>query len=305
MATLFDSLQKKLSQPNDVPGLGLAPQQKTVADSLRAKAGKATAGAGPRASNLGEQSAIATGTAALGQAQTAGQILSTQIGAQVEDQRAKTQAAENQLASNERIANTALANASQGANEAVAGQEQMALDSLGQNETLKVEQINTRADQALREMASERGIAVDQIFRDRDRSAKELAFRKDAAELEQVGFLLAMKDKAYVDELERIGAERDLSDKLNFQEEMQNVILGENLTLMLDQMGGKSALMADQRTWNEYLAKIDADAALALAQATLADEAKAQMISGVGNLAKAGIDAYYQYGSDDADSTDS
>jgi hypothetical protein len=292
MPTLFESLQSKLNDQNELPLL--APQQDNVLAGLRAKTGKATTTSGPKASSIGEQSAVATAQGGLAQQRQAGALAASQLGAQVEAQNAKENTARNALASSERVAQNSLATQGQAASEQLAGQESMAVDKLQFDEKQRVEMLTVSADQQFRQLASEMAVNTDNIFREFERSNKELAYRKDAAQLEQVGFLMAMKDKSYMDELNRIGAERDLQDKMNYQEEMQRLVWGQELDLQMDQMKFKSKLNASQREWNEYLSRIDAEGALALAKATLADESRTQMISGVGNLAKAGIDAYYK-----------
>ena len=292
MSTLFESLQAKLGNNDELTPL--ASQQKTIAESLRAKSGKAAATSGPAASSIGEQATQAAAQTGMAQQRQAGQLAASGIAGQAEAQAEKIATAKSALASNERVAQQGLARQGQGASEQLAGQEEMALGQSAFNETQRVEMVNVTADQKFRELASELGMSTDNIFREFERSNKELAFRQDGARIEQVGFMLAMRDKAYLDELNRIGIERDLTDKLNYKEDMQRLVWGQELSLMMDDLGFKTKLNANQREWNDTLARIDLSTALKLARSTLADEQQSQMISGTGNLAKAGIDAYYK-----------
>lgn len=295
MQTLFDSLQKKLGDNTLTP---LAPQQAGVAAALRAKSGKAGASTSPAASNLGEAGAVANANAQAGQVQQAGQIQAANIGQQAQAQDAKVDAAQQDMASQRRIAQQGLATQGQVASETRAANEGMALDKVDFDEGQRTELLNVKADQALRELASERGISIDNIFREFDRSEKELAFRKDAAQLEQTGFILAMRDKQYLDELNRVGAERDLQDKLNFQDEMNRIVLGDELDKLFDELNFKRGLNANQREWDSYIASLDVHSAISMANAAIQDDSRNQMISGVGNTAKAGVDAYYKYDMD-------
>lgn len=292
MPTLFESLQSNLANPDELTTL--APQQKSIASALQAKSGKAASTSTPGASSIGEQATAAAGQTGIDQQRQAGALAATQLGSQVEQQAAKVETAKNALASQDRTVTSGLASQAQGAAEATAASEQQGLGQVAFAEGQRVEQLNVTADQKFRELASEMGMSTDNIFRDFARSNQELAYRKDGARLEEVGFVLAMRDKSYMDELNRIGTERDLKDQLNFKEEMTKLVWGQQLDLAMDDMGFKTILNADQRTWNEKLGGIDIQTALQLAKATLADEQTSQMISGAGNTAKAGVDVYYK-----------
>lgn len=294
MATLFDELQKKLANPE-----GPAPTaaQGGVLGALKAKTGKATTGSGPSASNVGEQGALGTVAATMGQTRLTGQIQGQQVAQAAQAQQAQVDTAKADMASQRAQANQTRAATTAAANEQRAGAQDMALGQVAFDESQKVEALNASADRSFRELAAEMKVNTDNIFREFAREEKSLAFRKDAAEIEQIGFMLALRDKAYIDELNRVATERDLQDKLNYQDEMTRLVLGDELERLMDDIGFKRALSANQREWDVYLANMDVETATALAAATMRDEGRSQMISGVGDTAKAGIDAYYKVGS--------
>jgi hypothetical protein len=297
MASLFETLQKKLTEQDDPLAGG---QQDKIAAALRAKSGKATAAATPGASNLGEQAAQSLGQAAVDQTAQQGQLLGTQIGQQATLQDQRLDAAKADLASQEQQGQANIATQQQVAAENLQAQQQGAIQGIQFNEALKTEQVITAADQQLRALASERNLSIDNVFRQFAREQKILANRKDQSRIEQVGFMLAMRDQAYMNELDRIGKERDLKDQLNYQDEMTRLVMGENLSLLLDDLDFKTALNADQRAWNEHLASMDLDAAISLASATLHDQNVAAQISGAGDVVKTGTTAYVQYKKDKA-----
>lgn len=286
--TLFDSLQKKLSEPAAPAPVG---QQSTIANVLKAKSGKASSGGGPAASSVAQDAALVQGQNALAQQQQQGAIAGMGMQQAADAQAQATQQAQTDMASQRQSALADLTSKQQATSESILGQEQMAMSGLDANQSLKTRQLNHAADQQLRELASEKGLTIDNIFREFDRSNKELAFRKDAAAIEQAGFLLAIRDKDYLSELNRIAAERDLSDKLNYKDEMQRLVMGDNLNRMVEDLDFKRAMGADQRTWNEKLAQMDMDMAIKVATSAIKDESTRQMWTGTGNLAKAGIDA--------------
>lgn len=293
MTTLFESLQKKLSSP-DSPLL--APRQDTIASALRAKTGKATTSSTPKASNLGEQVALDQGATALAQQGQAGAVQAQGLGAAAEQQADSQATAQRGLEAQGSMAQSALATQATAAAEQTAAQQQQALQSIGFNEAQKVDLLNANADQKLRELAGERGLSIDNIFREFARSEAELVFRRDAAELEQTGFLLSMRDKSYVDELNRIATERDLNDKMNYKDEMTRLVMGDELDKLMDELDFKRGLNANQREWDQRLASISEESALAIAQAAVRDEQRRTMVEGIGNTAKAGIDIYSKQG---------
>ncbi len=292
MATLFDSLQKKLN--GDDEENTLAPEQGSLAAALTAKGGKAAPASGsPAASNITESAATTAGTTALDQGRQQGQLMGAQVGAQAgaEASAAKTAAAGSAAAQREQA--QTLATQAAGAQATVTQGEQQATSQINAKEALNVDQINAKADDTLRQLASDRAITVDNIWREFGASSQDLQFRKDAAKIEEIGFTMAMRDKAYVDELNRIGTERQLNDKLNFQDESNRIQLGDQLANVMQQVDFKTALNADQRTWDIKLAQMSDQAAIMMAQAAISDAGKNQEISGIGQVAKSGIDYYY------------
>ncbi len=292
MPTLFDSLSKNLTSQAASPPM-FAPQQADVASGLRAKSGKApTSSTAPKASNVGESAATGLATATVDAAAGNSALAGAKVENAAQTQQAKIDAADATLASQTRSAQAQQAQQAQLAGESTQATEQMATSQNLVQEQLKIAQINNSADQTLRSLAAEKETSVDNIFQGFESSEKELLYRRDASELEQIGFNLAMRDRAYVDEINRIGAERDLNDKLNFKAEMQDLVLGTELSNAMDEMGFKTKLNASQREWDYYIASIDVESAERLASAAVQDAGRMAMIGATGSLAKAGTDGY-------------
>lgn len=290
MPTLFDKLEKKLSgASNDVQLF--APQQAGIAGALRAKSGKGPGGGGvPAASNLGEQSAIGSAQSTLQQGAANAAIAGAKLGVAADTQAQKIAGAEAALANQASQANKALATQAQASGEQIQAQQDQAMAGLRADESRKVELLNHQASSQLKQLAADRGLTVDNLFRDFDFSERELAFRKDAARLEQLGFMMAMQDRAYLDELNRIGIERDLTDRIAYAEEMQNTIFGQNMSMVIDDLGFRRKLGDNQREWDRVLASMDLESAMAIAAAQARDANTTAMWSGGGAAVKAGID---------------
>jgi len=286
MKTLFESLQEKLNAPQ----APLAAQQKSLESVVAAKGGKATTGVGPASSSVGEQEALAIGQGAMGQQDTQAKLAGTQLATTAQQQGQAFKTAESEIAAQAAAGHDQLDTQKQLALEDRSATASMSKEKLEHEETMRTTAIVVASDQKLRELASEKGMSMDNIFRDFETSNKELLFRRDAAQLEQYGFMLFMRDKEYNDEISRIGRERDLTDTLNFQEESQRLILGENLSMVGMDLGFKRALNANQREWNEYLNNMSGADLMSVANAQAKDDAQAAQWAGGGAAAKGGLD---------------
>jgi hypothetical protein len=302
MATLFDALKNSLNaQQAPAP---VESEQQQIQKVLAAKSGKAAGtGGAPKASNLGEAQAINITQAQ--SAQVGQQAATAAVGVQTDAANLATQDRVFQAGQQAQARSAAdeIATRTAGTTEAIAAREQNATAQRQSQELMRTDAINSAASQKLKQMATDKRISVDDIFAEFKASNKELEFRKDAAELEQVGFLLAMQDKAYVDTLEMIGKEQNLRDELSFREEMYRVTFGNELNDLTDKLNFQTKYNADQRAFEMELAKIDINAALQLANAAIRDANNQAIAQGAIDTAKAGADAYMTYGNDsDSDS---
>lgn len=83
--------------------------------------------------------------------------------------------------------------------------------------------------------------------------------------MEQAGFMLAMRDREYVDKLEQVGKLRNLQDKINYSNEMQDVVFGSSIELIKVKLGQADVLDASRRDYNQALAKLSIDDAIQIA----------------------------------------
>jgi hypothetical protein len=253
MATLLDTLQQRLAS---APAPAAQPQL-NIAEVLRAKKGKggATQG-GPAASSIGAGIAADVGQQQLAQQQQTGQLAAQQLGAQQTDLQQKQQLAQEQLQQNQRMFQGNVAGQVQQATVGSQAQEQLANQQRQANTELKVKDLNDKASLALQSLAAERKLTRDNIFSDARMDNKQLEFRQDAADLEQKAFVLALGDKEYLNELGRIGQQRNLQDDVAFNKEMQSVIFGNDLTKVMDQYGFQAGQNVKERDLKKQLAEL-------------------------------------------------
>jgi hypothetical protein len=285
--SLLSEIKTRLAAPTNI--------EKAMAE---ASTGKALKAGTPKGSGIQEQVAQEAGMAQLDRMEGQANLQQASIAQESSAIQSQLTSGLNELASKKRMEEQ-----SQNLRATMAEFERGAqLDEstakLTAEETIQVNRMAAQFDMTLASMLSERKLNEDSIWNNFERENKQLAFRKDAASLEQLGFSLRLRDQQYVDQLTRIGKLRRLENENEFRKEFTRLQLGNNLSMFLDDLGFKEALYADQRTFEEMLAKINPDMAMRMATNAMKDASTSQIFQGVGTLASTGVTAYGNYKAD-------
>lgn len=123
----------------------------------------------------------------------------------------------------------------------------------------------------------------EQFSIDMDEAEEELA-------LEELGFKLALKDKQYLANLDRMAKTANALDETAYKEEVANVILGEDIKNFRNQILFQEKEQQLDLNNREDLAKIDINAALAAGSAALREDLIAQEQAAWQQLGQAGAD---------------
>lgn len=290
---LIDALQKRLkSRPQATP---IASQQEQIQKTLAAGTGKAIEAGGPGASHIGEQVAIGGTQAAEKQIQLQGQQIAASLGQAKKELEEKKKLTSQQLAQKQAISEAALAQKQALGVQEIDTQQELNTKRIQAAETQQIKKINNSAIQGLKQLASTRKVTIDNIFKSFEFETKELEFRKDAAKLEQVGFLLAMRDEAYIQELNRIGTERNLREQLEFDAELQSILLGDQTQALLDELGFQRSYNQSEREFKIKMANIDIESAIKLAAQQIDHANRIAIAEGAIEATKGGAEAYYKY----------
>lgn len=288
---LYDDIQARLrTSKAKAP---LEDDQAQVQAALAAKSGRAT-DAGPRASSIGQNVAQAANATQAAQQGVANQVAAEGLATKAAGVEAEANTGAERLASQARQVQSALAaKAAQGAatrqTNATNFQTQQAAESAGATANMTNAFRRASAD-----LAAERGTTEADLFQSFKQGNGELAQRKDAAKLEQAAQTLALSDKAYVDQLNRIGTTRRLQDETKFNRETGQLMIDKSLEALAGNLGFKSIMDQDDREFSEMLAGIDADTALdILAHQTKSANTQA-IAQGMFTAASKGGDAYYK-----------
>lgn len=288
MATLFDSLRQRLSQqPADVQTSNQQAAQKVLA----AKSGKA-GGNGVAASNVAEQTTVDNVNTAVAQGSLAGRVQSNQLANAAEQQQQKVDLAQQQLSQNKQLAETEFTSKGNLARQDLANRESMATKQREFNRTQSLEDINAKATSQLANMMAERNVTTDNMFADYNRQTKGLEAERQRLAMEQRGFLLALSNKEYLQQLEQIGKQQQLTKQTRFKDESLRLALGDDLSRLVTKLGFADKMADKRRGWEKELASLGWKDKLDLARTAIQDENRQQVATGIGNAAAAGVDYY-------------
>lgn len=268
---------------------GLNPQSKQIQEASLAGESKASGRSG---TSIGEQSAIAAGKKEIRK-----QVENLQIQDLAESQQDEASKKQFQTQRDTLREQAVLADADRMAKTSAQRQERrfregVASQNRSLKETIQIKKMNAQATQFLRNLQADKKSTLDNIFDSFRKSEKELEYRRDAAKLEQYGFQLAMSDRAYLDELNRVGKERQLRESIQFNEEMQRIALGDGLNQLLNEIGFKQKLNASQRDYNIALEKMGLQTQLMIAQEAIEQANTTAQFQGFQSIIQGGAKLY-------------
>lgn len=278
MASILDRINK-------IGKISLNPQQRGIEEIIKAKGGKATGGAGPKSSTLGEQAAIGAGKQALKDQSIQSRLAGIQLGGQEQLQAQQQKLAEDKLRQQEQLKQEQLMSQASMTREGIQAGEEAARAKRTTSTDQNIKQLNNASEMKLRDLSAQRGLTLDNMFSQYEFDTAELEDRKDGAQLEGQAFLMGLQDKKYISEIDKIGKTRQLNLENQWNTELQSLLLGNNLNDLIDSMGFKKGQAVKGRLRQDELANINIDAAVELAQAVVKDNATRAKITAAGNIA--------------------
>ena len=144
----------------------------------------------------------------------------------------------------------------------------------------------------LADLASQRGIVEQDLFSDFKQNVAQLSDAKAAAGLEQLSHALALSDRQYVDQLNRLGAERNLMDEIAFKREANELVFQNNLDILSDRLDKQRILNMDAREFKKEMAQMDINEAIRIAEQAAKAQATANILKGGIGVATS-LSSYY------------
>lgn len=163
-------------------------------------------------------------------------------------------------------------------------------EAAGQTEEQRQREANIATQRQQNALQSR--IQTENVLRTLEQSKGALAEDKRRAGLEQVAANLRLQNAVYIDNLQREGAKSRLQDSLAFDQQLKQQAVGDNISLLRLKLGNMAAIDANDRQFQEMLAKIDINAAINMQRENAGFEAQQGKIQALGQAATTGIGVY-------------
>lgn len=119
---------------------------------------------------------------------------------------------------------------------------------------------------------------VQRLMSQSTASNMELGQRRDSLQLEAAAHNLMMADETYTQQLREVGRRRRLTNAATFDEEMNKMIYGAELSALMQQLGWNESEAASGRSFADRVASLDLATALQIVEM----EGRARSIEGMG-----------------------
>ncbi|MDB4725793.1 hypothetical protein OAF54_00060 [bacterium] len=278
---LLDEIKKRMAggAPTKPAGMGAQAGAQKI---LGAKAtGKAAAGPAPQVSGIGAKVAEQQAGEQMAQVEQQQQTAATQLGQEQAQVEGSIESAKEDLAAKKQDAEQKQAAEFQMGENSRLAQQDEAMAKLSTEQQMSIAQMSASYSQRVSQLASDRGIAEDDIFEEFRQGNAMLEDREDASKLEQLAFNMRLKDTQYIDHITRVAQVNQLEDDLNFRKEATRIRMGNETSLLIDELGFKSMYQQEERDFKMELAKMDINSAIKLADAQVRDANRQAVASGV------------------------
>lgn len=191
---------------------------------------------------------------------------------------------------------SALGSASAAAQVTDAAKQQASTGAVAAEQVTQAQDQQAVENKAATQQVDDARLDTDQKFADQAASMMQefkqagatLDLERDAAKVEQLGFLTRLGSEQYVNQLETEGARARLDDKLAFDLALAHDIFDDEIEVLGQKLNFADMINQDENKWREQLARIDLDTAMAVA-AIDAKSANTQAVyTGVGGMVSAG-----------------
>lgn len=125
---------------------------------------------------------------------------------------------------------------------------------------------------------------VSNILQEYSQRTGEIQMREDSAKTQFALGMMRLSNDDYLDRLETEGAAARLNDSAAFEWELTQSIFKDELDLLRNDLAFQASMNADERAFKEYLAEMDWETAIQLAEAELESEQTLQRYEAIGDV---------------------
>lgn len=184
--------------------------------------------------------------------------------------------------------------------------------SVQQQEFAQQQRATDQQEQSALAELDEQALAVQNGYLNRaqalmneySQGVRSLDVRKEGARLEQLGQTLRLSDAKYVHRLQTEGRKSRLQNDAKFREALQRSVFEDELSVLESDLSFRSILRADARTFEKEMARLDLNAAIALAHSSAKQAANQMAWAGGTQAVQGGLQGWDRYERDKKQKTD-
>lgn len=289
---LIDDLKAKLKNMKPAqtgPTLGSS----AISSAVAAKGGRAAPSAvSPIASNQMERSALSKASGQAQQLQAQGNLQAEQLNLQQAQQTAQNEAAKSALNAQVKMQEQEQAGKFTAAQSSLNSLRNLSNMKLSAEKEATLKAISHKANQALLDLASEKRTTTDNLFSNFRMENTDLAQRKDSFQLHQTAATMALANEKYIAQLNRIGAENNLHQQIEFDKEAFRIELGNAFDSLVDNINWASDYAARQREFEVQMGAMSNNDAYQIAMSAIDQANKQTIATGILQGAQVGVKAY-------------
>lgn len=129
-------------------------------------------------------------------------------------------------------------------------------------------------DQASKLQTAEFNNKIESIISDLTRTKTDISDQDKRSKMDAAATLMALQDKNYVAELQDIGRRRNLTDKVSQENAIADIVFGNSVQVLNSKLQAGDVMSATNRDFNQALASISINDAIAVANAEMATQAE-------------------------------
>ena len=260
--SIASEIKKRLA--NQKPTAAQGKQAEISKQMQTLQTGKTAGGPMARTSNIGESVANQQAVSTSGQIKQDSMMAAEGLAGAEENVNAQLAQGQQELGAQKQMADQQQATQLTMADNARMAQMDENMAKLDANDNMTINRMNAQADSTIKQLESEKNMTVNEIWGSFERSNTELAFREDAAAMEQIAFDMRLKDQKYVDHITRVGKFRGLEDELAFRKEATELAFGESYKLLQQNATWSAAYDRGTREFAEEMGGMSLEAAMAV-----------------------------------------
>lgn len=168
--------------------------------------------------------------------------------------------------------------------------EQLATTEEQQNRQFGVER--KQLTQATEEQRQQMDLAISELSDDLRRNREQMTSEQKVANLEHIGFLMALQDSKYIHNLQMEGERQRLGDEQQFEKWMTSAALGDQMASLKSDLEWQELMNMEEADFLREMGNMDMDFAMQMSTAAAKEKAAQQVAAGSAAAIEGGAKVY-------------